>query len=537
VTPSELPSQLLQVATLLRERGQLPQAEDAFRQALQRAPDDLAARHGLALTLTDLGRFAEATRECRALLEREPELPELWMLLGYLHHHQNQLPEAEAAYRRVLVLQPGNAVACHHLGAVLGRMDLAEEALAMLQRAQHLGATGTDFKLNLARCFALLNRVADAERAYVEVLTGQPLLVEAQVNLARLRFMRGDTDYSRTLALACVAHPSHTGLQLALAVVLRHAGQLEMAERHLRETLARLGPLPELRSELAQVLFESGRLPQAEVEALAAATARPGDSMIVETLVAVLLSRGQPEEAWPFIQTQRQRQPLLQNWIAHEAIAARLLRRGEYGKLYDYDRFIRTYELEAPRGWSSMAQFNADLLAALRQRHQYAAHPFDQSLRHGSQTARNLLAEPEPVIKALLAAFQAPLRAYLAELGADPAHPFTARNTGRAAILGAWSVWLGREGHHVNHVHPDGWISSAYYVEVPAEVQDPNLKAGWLRFGEPRFAVPEATPERFVQPLPGRLVLFPSYFWHGTNPIHGERPRVSVAFDAVPSRR
>jgi hypothetical protein len=33
-----------------------------------------------------------------------------------------------------------------------------------------------------------------------------------------------------------------------------------------------------------------------------------------------------------------------------------------------------------------------------------------------------------------------------------------------------------------------------------------------------------------IEPKPGRLVLFPSYFWHGTRPFAaGER--LSVAFD------
>jgi hypothetical protein len=37
-----------------------------------------------------------------------------------------------------------------------------------------------------------------------------------------------------------------------------------------------------------------------------------------------------------------------------------------------------------------------------------------------------------------------------------------------------------------------------------------------------------------VQPRPGRLVLFPSYMWHGTMPIEGEAPRMTIAFDMVP---
>jgi uncharacterized protein (TIGR02466 family) len=120
-------------------------------------------------------------------------------------------------------------------------------------------------------------------------------------------------------------------------------------------------------------------------------------------------------------------------------------------------------------------------------------------------------------------------------LGRDPSHPVSARNTGAAVIVDAWSVHLRREGFHVNHLHPEGWISSAYYVDVPEEAADPQLKAGWLKFGEPRFPVPGLTPEKYVQPRAGRLVLFPSYFWHGTNPIHGEHARMTVAFDAVPA--
>ena len=41
-----------------------------------------------------------------------------------------------------------------------------------------------------------------------------------------------------------------------------------------------------------------------------------------------------------------------------------------------------------------------------------------------------------------------------------------------------------------------------------------------------------AVPEHFIQPRAGRLVLFPSYLWHGTTPIHGSEPRMTVAFDA-----
>lgn len=49
--------------------------------------------------------------------------------------------------------------------------------------------------------------------------------------------------------------------------------------------------------------------------------------------------------------------------------------------------------------------------------------------------------------------------------------------------------------------------------------------------------IPGFGPEGVVQPRAGRLVLVPSYMWHGTNAIHGAQPRATIAFDAVPAKR
>jgi len=113
----------------------------------------------------------------------------------------------------------------------------------------------------------------------------------------------------------------------------------------------------------------------------------------------------------------------------------------------------------------------------------------------------------------------------------------TARNRGKLSLQGCWSVELRRNGFHVNHIHPEGWLSSAYYVSVPREINHAGMRSGWIKFGEPRMPVPGIEAEHFVQPRAGRLVLFPSYMWHGTNEILSDDPRLSVAFDAVPESR
>ena len=103
-------------------------------------------------------------------------------------------------------------------------------------------------------------------------------------------------------------------------------------------------------------------------------------------------------------------------------------------------------------------------------------------------------------------------------------------------FAGSWSSRLGDAGFHVNHVHPEGWISSCYYVGVPHVVKNEKEKQGWIKFGEPSFDT-GLSPRRVLQPVPGRLVLFPSYMWHGTIPFHDASPRMTIAFDAVPRAR
>ena len=81
-----------------------------------------------------------------------------------------------------------------------------------------------------------------------------------------------------------------------------------------------------------------------------------------------------------------------------------------------------------------------------------------------------------------------------------------------------------------------GWISSCYYVAVPDVVKDPAAQQGWIKFGEPSFEVALKTPiRRSIEPAAGRLVLFPSYMWHGTVPFHDAAARTTIAFDVVPT--
>ena len=114
--------------------------------------------------------------------------------------------------------------------------------------------------------------------------------------------------------------------------------------------------------------------------------------------------------------------------------------------------------------------------------------------------------------------------------------PLRSRNTGRYDIAGIWSVMLRPNGFHIDHVHPQGWLSSACYIDLPDAVDKEGSHEGWIKFGEPGVPTePRLDPEYFVIPEPGRLVLFPSFMWHGTVPFSGDQTRLTIAFDVVPA--
>jgi Tfp pilus assembly protein PilF len=517
---------------LLRGTGRAGEALAQYRVALELEPNSRSARLALARLLNETGGAEQARQETQILVSRNPRDAEAWSVLGAAQRALGDLEHAEASYRHALTLQPQYAVARHNLGALLCQMQKAEESLLELQKAAELGVSGRELQFNLARALLELGRLDEAEAALIEALRAAPEDLDSHVLLAKLRFMRGDADFLRQLR-AAARRSNRPQLCLALGDLLRRSGSLAEAETELRAFTAAQGWTPQAGSSLAVLLQEQGRLTEARSEARAAHDVQPDDPDLAENLIAVLLQMGEHAESWPLILQQRQRFPLDQRWLAYEATAARLAGNSRYHELYDYERFVRQFELAPGDGWQSIEALHKELIPKLVTRHRFARHPLDQSLRFGSQTSRSLLADQDPVIRDIVRAFDSPIAQYRGALGQDAAHPYLARNSGRSRLTGCWSVRLLRGGYHVNHVHPQGWISSAYYVELPAETADTESRSGWIKFGEPRMPVPGAGPAYFIQPRAGRLVLFPSYMWHGTTPIHTDEPRLTIAFDAV----
>jgi tetratricopeptide (TPR) repeat protein len=567
-TLSDLIPQLQSSAELLRQ-GRPAQAADLLRQVVLRWPSSPDARRLFGLALRDLGDLGGAESQLRSALRldaasgpaavalneilistRRPKealaataglaaRPDADIHVLTAHAEalkaMGRMTEAVSVFERAAAAAPTSAVADHNLASILGDMERFGEAETAARRAQGKGLDAPETWLVLGRALLGQRRFDDAEAAYRQSIGRRPDYVDAHAALAQLIWMRTvDTGRAlETLDQALRAFPANADLALRKSELLDYAGEPERAYETIARFVAHPDGDPTLHVAAARLMGRSN--PERAVwHAAIAARALIGDYVAQSALCEAWLALGDAAQAAVLAERLQARMPDNQHAAALLATAWRLTGDPRYADLYDYDSLVWSGDLETPKGWRSLDAFLADLAQSLRGLHAFNTHPIGQSLRHGSQTTQSLTLSKDPVIQAFFEAVDRPIRERLESLGRGPGQ-VARRNAGGYEFNGVWSVQLQPNGFHANHVHPLGWLSSACHIALPSAVDRGH--EGWLQFGEPGIATrPALQPEHFVKPAPGRLVLFPSYMWHGTVPFSGDEPRLTIAFDLAPGR-
>lgn len=445
-----------------------------------------------------------------------------------------RIPEAIETYAQAAAAYPRSAVAEHNLAGALGDAGRAAEAEIHARRAMEMGLDAPQTWLVLGRALQAQGQDDAAQQALDMAIAKGPLLFDAHLDWAQLVWMRtGDAAAAANrIEPAIAAMPNEPGLRAIRARILEFTLGPTAAHACFAEAIKRWPNDLGLLLPATAVAAMAGEVEAAVAMARRAQTLAPDHRGVMEALAYALLASGDVEGAAQTARSLRASRPADQHAIAIEATVARLSGDPLHERLYDYNRFVRAYTIDTPAGWSSLEAYLADLAAGLKSVHPYLTHPFGQSVRQGSQLP-NVLGYDNRAIRAFPEAIKRPIQSYIDELGAGT-DPLRSRNTGRGEIDGIWSVWLRPGGFHADHVHPDGWISSACYIELPASVSGAG-KEGWIKFGEPGVpTVPVLAAEHAVRPVPGMLVLFPSYMWHGTIPFSGADPRLTIAMDIVP---
>ena len=94
-------------------------------------------------------------------------------------------------------------------------------------------------------------------------------------------------------------------------------------------------------------------------------------------------------------------------------------------------------------------------------------------------------------------------------------------------------------GYNRPHIHPNCLFSGVYYVKG-------NKEFGELVVNDPRPGIQTMMPTRkpgqppkhlwreaHIEPLPGRIIMFPAWLWHCVEPNQTNDIRISVSFNFI----
>lgn len=442
--------------------------------------------------LEESGRLAEAARAYDDALESNPLSQ---AAIDGRARVALQLREVDAVFhcRRALASRDDDPELQLQMILTVA-VELGEDAIALLHDFAALHPESTTAQERLAEMRAEAGEGEAFADAYVPALGRRPGDKALRLSHAGTLYRAGRLDRAlESIDSARALFGDDRDLMLLEIFIANHAGLADRAGA----LLDRLDDRPDAQLARGQHRLQTGRVEEAGRLLESAVWANPGNL----TAWALL------DVAWRLAGDSRH------DWLC-----------GQPGLYGSFDLGLSAAELTGL----------ADVLRAL---HSARSHPVGQSLRGGTQTRGNLLGRPEPEIAALGKVLGEAVQNHLANLPpADPNHPLLRHRNSALAFGGSWSVRLADGGFHVSHLHAGGVLSSAFYVSLPDRLGGEEAQEGWLEIGRPPPELDvDLPPLRMVEPRPGKLVLFPSYVFHGTRPFRaGER--LTVAFDVVAAR-
>ncbi|MDQ3697787.1 MAG: tetratricopeptide repeat protein, partial [Gemmatimonadota bacterium] len=187
-----------------------------------------------------------ATTACRA---ERPAVEELYTtrMLGLSYLQRNQLPEAEAEFRKLTKLAPDDPLGYADLGLTYLQAGRYAEAEKQLRRARELEPASTDVGLALARLYSLTRRPSDARATLEGLRSDTTSNARVLYALAELEAQQPDgaaaRRYEDRLRDVLAVAPANLAARLKLVNALARRGEADSAVRHLEE-VRRIPPEP-----------------------------------------------------------------------------------------------------------------------------------------------------------------------------------------------------------------------------------------------------------------------------------------------------
>ena len=211
---------------------------------------------------------------------------------------QDDLGEAESAYRQALRIAPEHPDALNLMGTVLLRLGRAGEALDCLQRAARRLRENPGVLGNLAQAYFALGQYEQARETFRKASRLDPRAVQFQLGAANSLAMQGKLSEAEILLRRLAGRfPNEALVWHNLGNVLRDLARPAEALDCYRKALALDPRLLDARNNLGGVLQTVGKFDEAEREYRACVAMAPDYALARCNLASVIIDLGRFSEA------------------------------------------------------------------------------------------------------------------------------------------------------------------------------------------------------------------------------------------------
>jgi predicted O-linked N-acetylglucosamine transferase (SPINDLY family) len=230
----------------------------------------------LGLARHRAGDLGQAEQLYRQVLEREPLHAEALHFLGIIAHQTGDHARALDWLTRSVALQPGNVLFLNNLAAVHTHLGQLAEAVACYRRLVVLQPDVADYHYRLANALLHAGNLEGAAEHYRQTVRLQPSHAEAHSNLGVTLFEQGRmAEAASSYQQALRARPDYPEALNNLGNALKELGRLDEAVAALEQALRLRPDFADAHGNLGNVLTARGEVPQALASYRRALALRP----------------------------------------------------------------------------------------------------------------------------------------------------------------------------------------------------------------------------------------------------------------------
>lgn len=267
-----------------------------------------------ALQLQRQGDWSKAETVWRSLIEANPQDDRYWGSLGACLAHQNRYDEAIQAYKRALVLKPGEPQAELNLGLAYFKLGQLDKAIPPLKVAAGSFPANRQVDVLLGMSLYGTGRYRDALPYLEPVAARDPNNAELQLIVARSYLLSGLYEKARDQFKAMLVRDENSAaVHMLLGEAYDGLGKTDEAQAEFRA--AAQSNAPDAHFSIGYLLWRDKHYDEAAAEFRKELANNPGQYEALAYLGDCLVKQGDANQASQYLHRSINQKDVL--WITH----------------------------------------------------------------------------------------------------------------------------------------------------------------------------------------------------------------------------